>query len=1132
MSNIYLGTIDGGGDGKVLLLAAINRALNKNWTLDDFDFGEPVAVDVPAPTHNTMIPFGPKMTSGAVGVRKVYYNRVHANELGNIIVPWNNELFIKDLLPKINEKYGVLIQESDIIDNVVPSPASGETNVKVNLVFSPTSIIFYSSVQVQVGLNDPTGDTVVVEPFNAALSLAFNQTQEFSIDGNSEVILEPFTFGMDRDNSRVEMSVVTRTMFQNNTTAQARITMSKEVFNNIEDSLPFVGMWKNPTDDSTFAVTVLGDIYTTPKDSKAWTFVGNGLGYNTQSASVVAHGYSNPYVKGVAQGVDGSVYFLAKASGSDPKVYKSAADGSGWTALNISSTRMKSLSNSAWSTLKVLDILHSGDRLWILVKSSETYDTHPQKSRTTPAVEVLNTSNNTSDYYPLAETTAAYSGISFDQNSANNRWRLVTPVAGSVSVDVVALLATVKNNNTVAVYYRYQNTSEYTATILPHGILSKDPSARAEMDIVAYQLPLVGIQASLGGNNVSGHYLDVVEIHTAVEVPNFNRYFLLTQNKTPTGYFSYGVKTLTSVANRTGRTPWFETNIPLTSSQRPVALILQGLGVRQHVSLQNGSAIHSLRFRQTPTKDTFVAEVDSSRVLEAHTGFDSVCKRGACIWAKPVIVEDATVTASLVTNQNYEASMAPIGYSFIAEGAGGVKQWLTAQSPNTILVERTPSLNYAFMGKTPALVAAEGTKLLFWSDQSNGAFVSTNQGASWSEFNNSPVFYKQERAGSPTQNFLGYSNVPLGQSNFKEGVFVNDVFTVEIKLDNDVKTFDYNSGSTDATYRLTDNMLYTLHSSSQGNTYVASQNQTGFGLNAMSSFSPRQILAWDSDAQNDVETIGRFTTNIATPLDTKFNFDNYLFNISGTLIDFSRDVRYLGYRHWVLVDDGGVYKLHFTNGVQPEFTIEMFGSSENVALATFKPEVNFHLWDHLDAAVGYIPYVFYHNSKVVLLSRLNSSNQFTADLHVLTIPGDNGNPLKPVKMYTANRRDYLFSQKGNGIFKLTYSYNGITEVATVGLEEVFDLSGPSQAQIEIQSGAIYGIVAANAPQEADVPDNLPLGYYIGWECSAVAPTTTKLHRYADGEGGFTVTPEINSEDCGYIPESDANGGTIFSEGGA
>lgn len=1126
MSNIYLGTIDGGGDGKVLLLAAINAALNKNWTLTDFDFGEPEPVSIPSPSHNTVIAFGPKLTSGAIGVRKVFYNRIHASELGNVIVAWDNELFIKDLLPKINEKYGVFIGSTDIIDNVVPSPPPGQTNVQVNLVFSATSIIFYSSTQIQVGLNDPTGDTVVVEPFNPALAVAFNQTQEFTIEGEDRVLLEPFVFAMDRDNTRVEMSVVARTMFENNTSSRARISMSKEQFLTLQDKLPFVGMWKNPIDNATFGITVLGDIYRMDQQATQWVFIANGLGYNTQSTTIVTAGYANPYVKGVAQGSDGAVYFLAKASGQDPKVWKSNADGLSWTALAITVTRMKSLSATAWPTLKVLDILHTGDRLWVLVKSTQTYDIHPQKSRTTPSVEVLNTVNNTSDYYPLAETTTTFSGIAFNQDAIHNRWKFVTPPIGAVNVDVVALLCTTKNNNTTAVYYKHQVVGEYTATILPNSVLDKDNSARAEMDIVAYQLPLISVQATAGGTPVTGHYLDVVEIHTVVEVGTFNRNFLLTQNKTPQGYFSFGIKAMTSIASGAGRTSWQETNIALTSSQRPVPVILQGLGTRQHVSIQNAAAIHSLRFRQTPATDIFTAEVDSSRILEAHTGFEHVSQRGACVWAKPVIVEDGTYSATLISSQNYEAAMSPVGYSFIAETPTLVRKWLTAQTANTILVERVPSQNYAFMGRVPAIIAAENNSLLFWSDQGSGVFISTNQAASWTEYNNAPVFSKQERVSSVTQNILGFTNVPLNQNHFKEGTFVNGVFIVEIKLNDQIKTFDFNSGSTASNYQLIDNMLYKLDAHTTGNAYVSSGVQSGYGLNALSTHSPRQILAWDTDSNNNFETIGKYTTAIATPLDTNFNFDNYLFNITGTLIDFNRDVRYLGYRHWVLVDDGGVYKLHFTNGVMPEKTIEMFGSTTNVGLANFKPEISFHLWDHLDSVIGYIPYVFYHNGKVVVLSKLDEDDDFTADLYILTIPSDNGNPLKPVKMFTANRRDYLFFQKGNGIFKLNYEFNGVSGITTIWLDEIFDLSGSSHATLEISTGAIHGIAAVDSPQESEIPDNLPIGYFIGWSCVGF----NKTFRYADGEGGYTTTVETNSLECGYDPESDAGGGSGFTEG--
>jgi hypothetical protein len=106
MTNIHLGTINGTGDGKELLLAAINRKTGRNYTLRDFEFGEPTAItDVPTPTHNTSIKFGPKLDSGYYGVRTIFYNRIHASDLGSIIVPYDGETRLHQLLDKINEKY-------------------------------------------------------------------------------------------------------------------------------------------------------------------------------------------------------------------------------------------------------------------------------------------------------------------------------------------------------------------------------------------------------------------------------------------------------------------------------------------------------------------------------------------------------------------------------------------------------------------------------------------------------------------------------------------------------------------------------------------------------------------------------------------------------------------------------------------------------------------------------------------------------------------------------------------------------------------------------------------------------------------------------------------------------------------
>ena len=81
-----LGTVDAGGDGKQVLLAALNYKLGTTFTLDDFEFSAPEAVAIPSPTHNTMIRFGPLAHSGYYGIKKIYYNRIHVTELGIIRV--------------------------------------------------------------------------------------------------------------------------------------------------------------------------------------------------------------------------------------------------------------------------------------------------------------------------------------------------------------------------------------------------------------------------------------------------------------------------------------------------------------------------------------------------------------------------------------------------------------------------------------------------------------------------------------------------------------------------------------------------------------------------------------------------------------------------------------------------------------------------------------------------------------------------------------------------------------------------------------------------------------------------------------------------------------------------------------
>lgn len=1122
MSTVYLGTIDAGGDGHTLLLAAINQKLGKNYALSDFDFGVPEIVTTPEPTHNTKIKFGPKLTAGYYGVRTVYYNRIHASELGQVIVAYDGEGFLSQLLTKINEKYGVLILETDIFDTAITPPSGGVNQVQVALSFRPESVVFYSSVQIQVGLNDPVGDTEATLPFETYATFAFDQSQQFDLLGTDYAMIEPFSMALSRDNTTLRLSTLTTAIQGTGSAAHVRLRLPQATYDARRAQLPFVGQWIEASTGRSRAISVLADVYELSTDGYDWTLIENGLGITSDDAAAVSAGYAQPYVKMAVQASNGDVYALARKPGEDPAIWKIEAGTHLWSKMGFLSSRMQCLTPALWAELEVHDFLHSNNRLWILIRSNTAYKSHVTKGLQTPSVEVFHTVDITTDYFPLGDTAVRFSDI--ELNTTGGKWRLVTPpnVETATHCDVAALVTSVKNNNTYAVIYRHQAVGEYLAYLLPSSLLPTSDASREELDIVGYQVALNTIPAELNALPAVGHYLDVVAILSPVEVDNFNRYFLRTGVRGPTKYRAYGLRVMTSVAVRNARTAWKETQLPLSSANKPTLVTTYGAGARNHAIFQNGVAIHRLMFPQDVNTSNFSAILDSTTVLEHHTGFDGVSRIAAGTWVRPAIVELTTTTAVMAAIQDDEAVLAPIGFSFITKHTNGARGWHTAQNAGDLLALRTPSFNYAFMGTVPAVVLAEGTRLLYWSRQGNGLFVSNNQGASWQEFNAAPFFYRQEAAPSPALNILGQATLRLTTENFAEAALVGDTLLIETKCDEPVLAYDLNAGEYNAPKQLVDHMLFEIAANGP-NTYTTSGNQGGYGLNALSQHSPRKVFAWDSDANGDWETVGQYSSSPATPYDTNWRVEDYMYNTPGRLVDFSRDVRYLGVRHWFLVEDAGVWKLHFTDSVMPTKTIGLFGTPES-PYTTFMPEVNFHLWDYVDDGISYVPYVFYGAGRVILLERIDVNSEFAETHHVLSIPGDNGKPMVPVKMYTANRRDYWFHQQGNGLFKLTYNWDVINEVSSVALVRVFDMSGASLSSLDVLSGCIAGVAARNAPQELMLPDQIPADTFIGWHCLGMS----KMHRYANGTGGFYDVEEPRSYDCGYIPETVPGSG----EGGA
>lgn len=100
----------------------------------------------------------PTVISGYYGVKTVFYNRIHGDQLGPIILDYSviaGNTMVSELLPDINDQYGVYIKPSDIIDAPIPPTTPGQP-VNISLVFSETSIIFYSGTVIEIPSLDPS----------------------------------------------------------------------------------------------------------------------------------------------------------------------------------------------------------------------------------------------------------------------------------------------------------------------------------------------------------------------------------------------------------------------------------------------------------------------------------------------------------------------------------------------------------------------------------------------------------------------------------------------------------------------------------------------------------------------------------------------------------------------------------------------------------------------------------------------------------------------------------------------------------------------------------------------------------------------------------------------------------------
>lgn len=154
---------------ETLIVELFNFKYGTSYDAEQFSFGVPVASSIPS--RDTDVTMYGNQDKGVKGSLVLHYNRVPMiqwlEDKTNFIFR-EDEMKVLDLLPKINEKFGVLIKPCDIIDANLPAldPSNPSDAKDFPLTLKAGHLIYFGSIvlslrQTSVDISQEYGDTIL-----------------------------------------------------------------------------------------------------------------------------------------------------------------------------------------------------------------------------------------------------------------------------------------------------------------------------------------------------------------------------------------------------------------------------------------------------------------------------------------------------------------------------------------------------------------------------------------------------------------------------------------------------------------------------------------------------------------------------------------------------------------------------------------------------------------------------------------------------------------------------------------------------------------------------------------------------------------------------------------------------------
>lgn len=1106
MPAFTIGTYDVGADNKLNLLAAINAEHGTNYTIDEYQFTEPARVTIPTPTYNTKIKLGPLAATGYIGFKTIYYNRIHASEIGPLKITWQNEQFLSEMLPRLSQKYGIALTVDDVYEQRIIPPTPPETEVSITLNFKETSVAYYGGTQIVLGSNDPSLEFETPEtlPFKNDLVFFVNN---FTKTKKGYNYLESSVLGIASDRLRSRTLTVTNT----DTVDYSNIiknTYTDDQRKQLEQYLPFVFTWSIGDSRTVRGINIYGDVIEINETSNLVEKKSSILNINPLVESELVTARTKILVREGTQAKDGSIYFLVgDPTNEQVNLYKSTDFGDNFTQVSVNKTNRATFNYANWEDVVIHDLMVVGTKLSVLVSNPNSYGTNPNKRSFGPAVEEFNLTNNTSDYFPINPEFVTNTGFSITLNK-ESKMRFISPETEDSILSVVSIARTTKTLEHVIAYHHRKDGFEFTAEVLGTRYLD---------------YPIYGISAFSKPlkKDTTGKFV-AIEILTVTNTSKRDDYFLIeTGIRGESTDMGYGVVTISGIVKEDKIGGWKENTLDLNGGSLPIFVTITDKGQRNHYIFSGNNGIYEIEYSEVSPNE-YVPSLKNIFNIRGNPGFNLECDIGNGLYVSPSIVENPLFTPIYNDPPDGESLKPAITFSFIGEHkVTNNSIWLTSSAIGVALTERSFSDEYKHLGFNPLAVYSDSQQNIYAITQYQGIYKSSDNGNSWVDHLAYKNYFKNDK-------YLGTALINFIPKDFKKLSCMNGITFIEVNPARTLEVFKIDTHTPNYQLHLNDKVIYKFDDTKPNGDGAINSAYITTSLNNTSEFSPRTTLAWDTDKNNNIRALAKYQEN---GTETYLNQIDIPSSIQSDVITAYSDVDFLGLKVIAITyndTDGNNFYMVKANDDLVRVGLRF---SDQPQFPNFEPTDIIPLWDGNDSAISYTPIIITGKDKNVLILERDgiAGGNMTINIQTLTVPDDNNKPLQWFPMFNSNRFDRCVFQENNGIFKLVYTWDGANTKSVITLEKIF--ATPVAMNIsKIFSGCEFNKPDVEPYGESTIGPWPVYGTFISNECQGF----TLKHKLADGYGGyFWKVISVNSPDCGYVepvPGDTGLGGANFNIG--